>query len=192
MDQNGRERASELDLTRMIVRPQAPSAAVWWPVVTLVAMAVVIVPSLMIFKMGVAPEPSHKAPVAQVSVPQVSRTTTFLLDLPRPVPALSGPPISVQLRQPIRITDRSAKRHDLRWLVARALDRFDHVAADQDVLQTTLVRVLAEGRSDTYVDAALNAALARGEFAVPIALATPLGEIDTPRLLLAVLEEAQG
>lgn len=189
MDQYGRERASELDLMRMIVRPQAPSAAVWWPVVVLLAMAAVIVPGVMIFKMGVAPEPSHKA---QVSAPQVSRTTTFLLDLPRPVPALSGPPISAQLRQPIRITDRSAKRHDLRWLVARALDRFDHVASDQDALQTTLVRVLAEGRSDTYVDAALNAALARGEFAVPMALATPLGEIDTPRLLLAVLEEAQG
>ncbi|WP_298969038.1 hypothetical protein [uncultured Roseobacter sp.] len=121
--------------------------------------------------------------------PQVSRAAISLLEVSELTHLQSDLPVSQLLRQPVRLTDYSAETHDLPQTTARALARFDHHPTADDVLHQLLVKTLAEGQSDVYIDAALNAALSRAEFAAPIALTTPFGELDTMRLLAAVLHE---
>jgi hypothetical protein len=122
----------------------------------------------------------------------VTRADIPLIALPEPVsPALSDP-VSHQLRLPVRVTDRSARRHDLGALVTDALAVFDVPAGDADRLHVLLVRTLAEGQSDLYIDAVLNAALARGEFNLPPRLVTAAGRLDTDLLLQTVLEQVAG
>lgn len=189
MPQDDRGSASELDLSRMITRPHAPSFAIWWPLVGLCLLAVITVFSLSLFGMT-TPTVTLKDPSkAPNPSPQVSRAATSLLEVPELTHLQRDLPVSHLLRQPVRLTDYSAETHDLPQTTARALVRFDHHPTADDVLHQLLVKTLAEGQSDAYIDAALNAALSRAEFAAPIALTTPFGELDTMRLLAAVLQE---
>ncbi|MBW4706623.1 hypothetical protein KX928_02375 [Roseobacter sp. YSTF-M11] len=188
MNVRDREPSPELDLSRMVTRPHAPSLAIWWLLATVLLLGAVTAPAILFWRS----EPAGSAEYVSAAAGQpeeVTRATTGLLDA---LPVPPGDPVSHQLRQPIRLTDRSAKNHDLGHLTARALARFNHTTVPGDALHRVLVQTLAEGQSDAYIDAALNAALSRGEFAAPIALTTPFGEIDTPRLLAVVLAEAKG
>ncbi len=191
MQQDGRGAAPELDLTRMITRPGAPASAVWLPLAGLIALAVIAIPVALVFKSDVGTQPQDSVAVQMPAPEEVSRAAASLLETPQAVPPLAGPPVSQQVRRPIRLTDRSAKAHDLLNLTREALEQFGYRGPEGDPLQRILVRTLAEGQSDAYIDAALNAALARGDFAAPAALTTPFGELDTNRLLFAVLQASQ-
>ncbi|MEM9636047.1 MAG: hypothetical protein AAGA94_00245 [Pseudomonadota bacterium] len=178
-------------MTRMLARPEAPSSAIWWPLAGLVALAVIAIPATLIFKSDAATD-LGEASVGVAHEPlEVSRADASLLQVPPALPRRTDAPVSHQLRQPVRLTDQSAQMHDLRLLAGRALETFSHASSQDDALARILVQTLAERQSDAYIDAALNAALARGEFAAPAALTTPFGELDTQRLLTAVLRAAQ-
>jgi hypothetical protein len=122
----------------------------------------------------------------------VTRADIPLIALPDPVSPVLSEPVSHQLRLPVRVTDKSARRHDLGALVTDALAVFDVPADDAGRLHLLLVRTLAEGQSDLYIDAALNAALARGEFSAPPRLVTAAGRLDTDLLLQTVLQQVAG
>lgn len=191
MQYDDREHASELDMSRMIMQPPPPSIWVWWPVAALLLVALTTVPMILTLKETPVVAINTSMQAAENPQQQVSRASTTLLEVAKVAPFQNTAPISHQLRQPIRLTDRSADNHDLPGLTKRALAQFGYQADNGDLLQSLLVQTLAEGQTDAYVDAALNAALMRGEFAAPIALTTPFGELDTQRLLRAVLKEAQ-
>jgi hypothetical protein len=50
-------------------------------------------------------------------------------------------------------------------------------------LHGLLVQALAEGQSDTYIDALLNTAVTRGDFRALVALTMPSGRFTTDALL---------
>jgi len=100
--------------------------------------------------------------------------------------------VSRQLRQPIRLTDTDARHTDLRSLTAAVLTGFGHEVQPGDRLQTLLVQALTEGQSNAYIDALLNTAAARGEFVPPRGLTLATGRLDTPTLLVALVQQSQG
>ena len=123
------------------------------------------------------------APQSEDAPDRVSRADTDLIVLPSPIRGIRAEPASALLRAPLRITDKKAHAHDLGRLIAQGLAQFGYEVDAGDKLHSLLLQVLAEGQSDAYVDAAVNAALARGDFAGPKQLITPSGALDTDRLL---------
>ncbi|WP_299044957.1 hypothetical protein [uncultured Tateyamaria sp.] len=121
--------------------------------------------------------------------PEVTRADASLLDI-RSLPASEA--VSRQLRQPIRLTDTDARHTDLRSLTAAVLIGFGHTPQQDDRLQALLVQALTEGQSNAYIDALLNTAAARGEFALPRQLTTAAGRLDTETLLMALVRQSQG
>lgn len=120
---------------------------------------------------------------------QVSRAEASLLTLDS-LPASEA--VSRQLRQPIRLTDSNANRSDLRKMAAAVLADFGHMPQPGDRLLTLLVQALSEGQSNAYIDALLNTAAARGEFAPPRQLLMATGRMDTETLLIALVRQVQG
>jgi nucleoid-associated protein YgaU len=57
-------------------------------------------------------------------------------------------------------------------------------------LQALIAQALKQGQSDSYIDALLNEAASRGEVAVPKALVTPEGRVDTATLLANIVASA--
>ncbi|MGC3937863.1 hypothetical protein ACOTTU_08645 [Roseobacter sp. EG26] len=193
MKTRDREFASELDLTRMVMRPQSSPSVMRWPFVVMVLLSLLTASVIWAFYGGDRSE-IRSAAVRQgdaAAQQEVSRSAPSLLELTPALPLSTGEPVSHQLRLPLRLTDRTAQKHNLPYLTSRALARFNHETTPGDVLHDLLVQTLAEGQSDAYVNATLNSALSQGAFASPIGLTTPFGEIDTARLLAAVLAEAK-
>lgn len=119
---------------------------------------------------------------------EVTRADASLLDIQI---TSASEAVSRQLRQPIRLTDTDARHTDLRSLTAAVLTGFGHPAGSQDRLQALLVQALTEGQSNAYIDALLNTAAARGEFALPRQLTTATGRLDTETLLVALVRQSQ-
>lgn len=133
---------------------------------------------------------------AVIDVP-VTRALTPDLAVLSPMPPIAvrdpmTPPVSHLIRQPVRLTDRSGRPHDLPAHIRDVLADFDYRGATDDALHRMLARALAQGQSDAYIDAVLNGAAARNLFVVPEQLQTPDGGVDTPRLLDAVLTSVRG
>lgn len=120
---------------------------------------------------------------------EVTRADASLLDVQR---VSASEAVSRQLRQPIRLTDTDARHTDLRSLTSAVLIGFGHTPGQNDRLQGLLVQALTEGQSNAYIDALLNTAAARGEFALPRQLTTAAGRLDTETLLMALVRQSQG
>lgn len=75
---------------------------------------------------------------------------------------------------------------DLHALTGAVLTDFGHIVRPGDAFHQILVQAVAEGQTDAYIDALLNAAAARGAFEVPLALLTTNGRLDTETLLMAL------
>lgn len=58
-------------------------------------------------------------------------------------------------------------------------------------LQTLVAQALREGQSDSYIDTLLNEAASKGDVAVPAALVTSSGRVDTSTLLASIVAEAR-
>lgn len=132
---------------------------------------------------------SGNAP-ADIDQSLVSRASIAEISLPDPLTAPADGPVSQQLRRPLRVTDTSARQHDLGQLIRDALIQLGHPAQEGDVLYMVLLNSLAQGESDATIDAVLNAALARGEFQISDLLLNDAGALDTRKLLDAVLAQA--
>lgn len=63
-------------------------------------------------------------------------------------------------------------------------------AAQGDPLQILIAKALMAGESDAYIDALLNEAAGRGEIAVPRALVTADGRVDTHVILSSIVAQA--
>ena len=63
-------------------------------------------------------------------------------------------------------------------------------AAQGDPLQKLIAKALIAGQSDAYIDALLNEAVGRGEIAVPRALVTADGRVDTHVILSSIVAQA--
>ncbi len=64
-------------------------------------------------------------------------------------------------------------------------------AQNARTLQTLVAQALREGQSDSYIDTLLNEAAAKGDVAVPAALVTSSGRVDTSTLLASIVTEAR-
>ncbi|MEL6450565.1 MAG: hypothetical protein AAFQ19_04845 [Pseudomonadota bacterium] len=170
-----------------------------------IKMLVIAAAFLMVTIGLIAMQPgADEAPAADVAVVQpqsdptvaqddlateVSRADASLLQLDQ---LSASEAVSRQLRQPIRLTDTDASRHDLRSLTAAVLADFGHAVSAGDRLHALLVQALTEGQSNAYIDALLNTAAARGEFVAPTQLQTSAGRLDTETLLRALVLYARG
>ena len=142
---------------------------------------------------SVAPAPVvAAAPATSLRPPAtdtVARSAATLLD-PVALPSASAA-VSQQLRQPIRLTDTNAAHRDLPSLAASVLQDFGHAPrSGEDRLHALLVQALAERQSNAYIDALLNTAATRGEFAVPPRLERLDGRLDTMVLLAALVQRS--
>ena len=88
--------------------------------------------------------------------------------------------VSKLLRQPFRLNGAT---RDIRPLSREVLASFGYNASAGDRLHGLLVQALAEGQSDTYIDALLNTAVTRGDFRALVALTMPSGRFTTDALL---------
>lgn len=183
MTPRGQGQALELDFSRM---PALGQGRILWPWLVVVLLVV----AMLCGGVGVAMRSSDVA--AAVDQETVTRAETSLLMVPALPRDPSAKPVSHLLRQPVRLTDKTAARQNLNEIALNALAQFNYQTNAGDPLHKLLVKTLAEGQSDAYIDAALNMALSRGEFVPPQALATPTGDIDTARLLQALLAQVSG
>lgn len=119
----------------------------------------------------------------EIQYQEVSRSGAEQIVLPQPIVGVISVSASERLRAPVRVVDRQAKSQDLQSLVSRALETMEYQADADDRLRVLLIQTLAEGQSDKYIDAVLNAALGRGDFTVPSSMLLRNGDLDTPKLL---------
>ncbi|QJF49840.1 hypothetical protein [Roseobacter ponti] len=189
MDPDSGTGSAGLDLSRMPARPREVSRR---PVAGAAAMLCVIL--ILGGAMMLQSDGSDPAGVPLGQVDTVTRQSPPEMTLARPATLRdpSSEPVSHLIRRPVRLTDRNASGQDLRAQTRQVLAGFGHVAVPDDRLQQLLLRTLAQGQSDAYIHAALNAAAARGEFVIPAPLRTHSGGMDTARLLAAYLESFGG
>lgn len=130
--------------------------------------------------------PTAGDPIAQVAAEMapVTRAETTLIGAPMQQLEMSA---SRLLRRPIRVYRSSAPVPDIRTATQAAMASFGMEAPK---VERILVQALVSGQSDAFIDALLNAEVARGAVPVPAGLRTDTGGIDTRQLLEAVLEEA--
>ena len=119
-----------------------------------------------------------------------SRSDAASIKLPSPVAAIRTEPTSQMLRAPTGIADKDAKAQDLAGLVTQALEALGHSSTSADDLHALVLQMLAEGQSDAYIDAVLNAGFARGAFGAPDSLVNSDGKLDTDKLLNALVQVA--
>lgn len=131
--------------------------------------------------------------------------------LPRPATAPIAPP-----QPPVLLTDNSSLRDmtngvlgelglqpppaeapQMRDMTANALANIGRLRPgtaqpqpQPEKLQALIAQALKQGQSDSYIDALLNEAASRGEVAVPKALVTPEGRVDTATLLANIVASA--
>lgn len=65
-------------------------------------------------------------------------------------------------------------------------------AGDHNGLEALIARSLHAGHEDSYIDALVNAAADRGDFAVPAALRTAGGKVDTRGILSGIVQKSTG
>lgn len=135
-----------------------------------------------------APEPPVPQPATAVVVEQeVTRADASLLELRQAVQSEEASHILRQLA-----SGNGARANDLPLLARRVLNTYGYPVRDGDRLHALLVSSLANQKSDAYIDALLNTAVARGEFTPPFALVRPSGRMDTSALLRAMVRAARG
>lgn len=189
MDEYGRIGWSGPGLMRMPVRPKSSKR---WP---LAGAAAVFCATLVLGGTMFLPDDTEDAqPGGLLHVDTVSRSAPVPLELPAPAALRdpAKPPVSHLIRPPLRLTDTSARDHDPGAQTRKVLAGFDYPAHAGDPLYDLLVRALAEGRTDAYIDALLNAAYTGGKIHPPAGLVTPDGGFDTGRLLSAFLTRETG
>ena len=91
----------------------------------------------------------------------------------------------------------SAAGADMRDMTAGVLAGLQGASAAQTEqkaagLETLVVQALRQGQSDSYIDALLNEAAGRGDIAVPQALITSEGRVDTATLLASLVQKSSG
>ena len=119
-----------------------------------------------------------------------SRSDAVTITLPTPIATIRSESASLLLRAPTGIADTKAEAQDLAGLVARALDALGHHSDDADLLHALVLKTLTEGQSDAYINAVLNAALARGAFIPPQGMLNGDGTLNTDRLLDMLVQMA--
>ncbi|MEL7259983.1 MAG: hypothetical protein AAGK69_01320 [Pseudomonadota bacterium] len=164
-----------------------------------------------------APEEQAAQPVIAVAVAQepveeievVAVTAPAPAPAPRPTPVVAEQQVSradaslLELRQAVRSREASdvlrqlagttgSSPDDLPSLARSVLGGFGYPVREGDRLHALLVASLSNQKSDAYIDALLNTAVARGEFNPPYALTLPTGRMDTYTLLQAMVTAASG
>ncbi|MEL6617306.1 MAG: hypothetical protein AAFP16_00405 [Pseudomonadota bacterium] len=130
-----------------------------------------------------APQPEPAPAFVIEAEPEVTRAAASLLELRQ---ELASQETSQLLRGPV------AGQADLPRLASDVLDGFGYPVTPGDRLHVLLVQALADHKSDAYIDALLNTAMARGEFLPPAQLQTANGRLDTPKLLDALVRRVSG
>lgn len=133
-----------------------------------------------------APAPAPR-PTPVVAEQEVSRADASLLELRQAVRSREASDV---LRQLAGTT--GASPDDLPSLARSVLGGFGYPVREGDRLHALLVASLSNQKSDAYIDALLNTAVARGEFNPPYALTLPTGRMDTYTLLQAMVTAASG
>ncbi len=95
--------------------------------------------------------------------------------------------VSRLLQRPIRASSRNMRPIDVGAATQAALES---LGVSDPRLNRILVQALANGQSNAFIDALLNAEVERGSFPVPDVLSNGNGGFDTTKVLLAILEEA--
>ena len=181
--------AIPIDLTKL---PQFAPREPRWPVILaalgllLLAVLVVVVAFEFLRSRTVSPPPFKAA--SEI----VSRAEIPPLALPPVRQDAVAEPVSRQIRAPLRITDRNVAHLDLRSRVEAALADLDVAPATSAVLGPALVRSLAQGQSDAFVDAVLDGPYPAGGVPLPPGLLTPAGDVDTGRILAVLLAQKRG
>ncbi|MEM6886721.1 MAG: hypothetical protein AAF636_01140 [Pseudomonadota bacterium] len=185
-----RQPAVPIDLTKL---PQfAPQPRRWpWVVAAAAVLCVAVAATaLLLENINRARHATLSQEVLPVSEPEfVARVEQALPVLPPFKISIGDAPVSQQLRVPLRITDQSADHLDLKARVHQALDAFGVTSEAAEAMAPSLVRTLAQGQSDAFIEAVLNAAYNRGDFRLPPSLVTPTGEVETLRILGALLAQ---
>lgn len=162
-----------------------------------------------------AVEPVVAVAVAQDPVEAVEEIDIVAVTAPAPAPAPRPTPVAaeqevsradaslLELRQAVRSREASdvlrqlagttgSGPDDLPSLARSVLGGFGYPVREGDRLHALLVASLSNQKSDAYIDALLNTAVARGEFNPPYALTLPTGRMDTYTLLQAMVTAASG
>ncbi|MEM6758956.1 MAG: hypothetical protein AAF601_05705 [Pseudomonadota bacterium] len=127
-----------------------------------------------------APASQPPEPQSIVVESQVTRADASLLELRQAV-------LSSHASHLLRQSSANGEPIDLRQLARTVLGEFGYTVRDGDRLHGMLVSALSNQKSDAYIDALLNTALARGAFTPPRTLTLPTGRLDTQALLRAML-----
>jgi hypothetical protein len=129
----------------------------------------------------VAPIAEELETAGSEPISEVTRSETSLLTV---ATETRRQDVSKLLRQPIRLDGR---RRDIRDLTREVLAKFGYDAPVGDRLHALVVQSLAEGQSDSYIDALLNTSVSRGDIYVPVALLEASGRLNTDALLQELL-----
>lgn len=129
-----------------------------------------------------APQDRLGAAVALASAPAQAAPSYDMSDMTRAILSDLGQPAS-----PTQDTDQ------FRDMTAGVLASLQQGAALQKAsLETLVVQSLRQGQSDAFIDALLNEAAATGQIAVPAALVTAEGKVDTATLLATLVRKSDG
>ncbi|MEL7092052.1 MAG: hypothetical protein AAFN94_09990 [Pseudomonadota bacterium] len=176
----------EAEAPQIIAEPVRVAPAPPAPVPETEAPAEVLTVQAAVPEAVVTPAPPPKpVPRSIVVESQVTRADASLLELRQ---AVSSSQASHLLRQ----ASSGGTPIDLRQLARTVLGDFGYAAGNGDRLHGMLVSALSNQKSDAYIDALLNTAVARGAFTPPDALILPTGRLDTQSLLQAMLIAARG
>lgn len=147
--------------------------------------------ALPVVEPGIVATPPPEPATSQEIVPEteVTRAAASLLELRQ---QLASRETSHLLRRPVAGLAPDARHLDLPRLVTDVLTGFGYEVVPNDRLHVLLVQALADQKSDAYIDALLNTALARDEFEPPARLQTINGRLNTPMLLDALVRRASG
>ena len=180
--------------------------------VLLVAIAAMVLRPGQTAQVAAIPEPVRVAPAPAAPVPETEVAVGTIVEaepVARPLPSLVVEPVVsradaslLELRQAVASEEAShiLRRQalsgsdiakNLPLLARNVLGSFGYRAPEGDRLHALLVGALADEKSDAFIDALLNAAIARGEFEPPQALTQATGRFDTPKLLRSMIRTAQ-
>ena len=130
------------------------------------------------------PTVAEVAALVEAEAAPVTRAQTTLIGAPILNMEQS---VSKLLRRPIRATRKVDRMPDVSAVTRSALTS---LGLDAPKVERILVQALLSGQTNAYIDALLNAEVQRGALDVPRRLQTESGQIDTGRILMAILDEA--
>ncbi len=145
-----------------------------------------------------------EASIGERALAAAEATPAPVLPAPAPRPAAVAAPVGdVSMRA---LTDgvlaelgiapaNAAENPDMASATARVLQGLRATpasGADTGGLSSLVAQALKQGQSDTYIDAMVNEAVAQGRVAVPQALRTSDGRVDTAILLSELVRAATG